>query len=100
MSVRTAYRRLNEEGFRRRVEQIRSDMLGRTIGAICAISMEAVLKLRSIMSKPEAKDAVKLGVARTILEYQFKGIETLNLAARLDELERLVGEKKRRATKS
>src|SRR5947209_13506541 len=68
ISARTAHRRLKEEGFQKRLQDVRADMLQRTVGMLTASGMEASKTLISLLD-PSVPQAVRLGATRTILEF-------------------------------
>src|SRR5262245_42130134 len=67
ISVRTAQRRLAEPGFRKRLQQIRADMVELTTGTLTAAATEAVETLLALQ-QPTTPATVRLGAARAILE--------------------------------
>src|SRR5262249_53999008 len=87
---RTVYRRLSEPVFRQRLQQIRTDMIQRTAGALTAASTESVRTLLELQ-KPSAPPAVRLGAARSILEIGIKLREAADLEERLSALEQQLG---------
>ena len=86
MSVRTAQRRLAEPAFRKRLQDLRTDMAQRTGGMLTAAGMEAVKTLISLQDAAIAAP-VRLGAARTVLEFSIKLRETNELAERIAALE-------------
>jgi hypothetical protein len=91
IGTRTAYRRLKEEGFHQRLRDLRLDMVQRTGGMLTASGMEAVKTLISLQ-EASASPAVRLGAARTVLEFGIKMRETTELAERIAALEAQVGQ--------
>jgi hypothetical protein len=86
MSVRTAQRRLAEPAFRKRLQDLRIDMAQRTGGMLTAAGMEAVKTLISLQDGSIAAP-VRLGAARTVLEFGIKLRENNELAERIAALE-------------
>jgi len=86
LNERTVYRRLADAEFRRRLQEVRADMVQRTAGALTAASMESVRTLLELQ-KPPAPAAVRLGAARAVLELGVKLRETAELEQRLAALE-------------
>ena len=86
MSPRTAQRRLAEPAFRKRLQDLRTDMAQRTGGMLTAAGMEAVKTLISLQDGSIAA-AVRLGAARTVLEFGIKLRENNELAERIAALE-------------
>jgi hypothetical protein len=90
LSERTVYRRLAEPAFRQRLQQLRTDMVQRTAGALTAAATEAVRTLLELQ-KAAAPPAVRLGAARSILEIGIKVREAADLEERLSALEQQLG---------
>ena len=90
LSERTVYRRLSEPAFRQRLQQLRTDMIQRTAGALTAAATEAVRTLLELQ-KAAAPPAVRLGAARSILEIGIKLREAADLEERLSALEQQLG---------
>jgi hypothetical protein len=82
----TVYRRLQNPAFARRLQKLRFDMVQRTAGALTAAHTEAVRTLLELMRAP-AKDNVRLGAARSVLEIGMKVREVADLEERLAALE-------------
>jgi hypothetical protein len=87
---RTVYRRLSEPAFRQRLQQLRTDMIQRTAGALTAAATEAVRTLLELQ-KAAAPPAVRLGAARSVLEIGIKLREAADLEERLSALEQQLG---------
>jgi hypothetical protein len=83
---RTVYRRLKDADFKRKLRDVRADMLARTAAALTAAATEAVRTLLDLQ-KPGVQAAVRLGAARAILEIGLKLRETVDLEARIAALE-------------
>ena len=90
ISKRTAYRRLADPAFGRRLQQMRGDMVSRTAGTLTAAAGEAVRTLLELMKNPTSS-AVRLGAARAVLEIGMKLREMADLEARLAALEQRIG---------
>jgi hypothetical protein len=86
LSARTAQRRLAEPAFRKRLQDLRTDMAQRTGGMLTAAGMEAVKTLISLQDGSIAAP-VRLGAARTVLEFGIKLRENNELAERIAALE-------------
>jgi hypothetical protein len=82
----TAFRRLQDPEFQRRLQAVRSDMVKRTAGTLTAASGEAVKTLLSLQ-QPTVPHAVRLGAARSILEIGIKMREVADMEERLAALE-------------
>jgi hypothetical protein len=86
LSVRTVYRRLEDSDFRRRLQEMKADMVRRTAGALTAAGAEAVRTLLELV-KSTTPPATRLGSARSILEIGMKAREFAELEERLAALE-------------
>jgi hypothetical protein len=86
VSARTVYRRLADPAFRRRLQEMRADMVQRTAAAMTAAGSEAVRTLLALQKEGEPP-AVRLGAARAIIELGTKMRETADLEARILALE-------------
>jgi hypothetical protein len=86
VSESTAYRRLAEPEFQRRLQRLRADMVQRTAGTLTAAASEAVRTLLDLQ-KPAAPPPVRLGAARAVLEIGMKVREVAELEERLAALE-------------
>ena len=87
---RTVYRRLADPAFRRRVAELRGEMIGRALGKMADGMTAAADTLRKLL-KAEG-ESVRLGAARSILELGNKLRESVELEERLCALERNVRE--------
>jgi hypothetical protein len=90
ISKRTAYRRLADPAFGRRLQQMRGDMVSRTSGTLTAAAGEAVRTLLELL-KNTTSPSVRLGAARAVLEIGMKVREMAELEERLTELEGRLG---------
>jgi hypothetical protein len=90
---RTVYRWVAEPRFKRRLQEVRSDMVQRTAGMPTAASMEAVKTLLELQKTP-APAAVRLGAARSVIELGTKLRDTADFEARLPALEQRIGPKR------
>jgi hypothetical protein len=91
ISPATAYRRLADAAFRRRLQALRGDMVSRTAGTLTAAATEAVRTLLELLKSP-ASAAVRLGAARAVLEMGMKVREVADLEERLTALEQAAAE--------
>jgi hypothetical protein len=89
VSAATAKRRLLEEGFQRRLREIKDDMVKRAAAMLTAASMEAVKTLTQLLDR-ESPAAVRLGAARAILELGVRLRESAELHERIVQLEQHV----------
>jgi hypothetical protein len=90
LSARTAHRRLAEQPFRQRLQDLRTEMTQRTGGMLTAAGLEAVKTLVTLQDGA-IPAAVRLGAARSVLEFGIKARETNELAQRIAALENQVG---------
>jgi hypothetical protein len=86
VSDRTVYRRLKDAAFRRKLQDLRADMVQRTSGALTAAGAEAVRTLLGLL-KEATPGSVRLGAARAVLEWGVKLRENVELEERLQALE-------------
>jgi AcrR family transcriptional regulator len=86
LSAATVYRRLGDPDFRRRVAAVRAELLEQAIGRLVDATTEAADTLRSLLTAES--ESVRHAAARTLLEQATKGLETLDLAVRIEQLER------------
>ena len=87
VAERRAFRRMADPVFRRRVGELRGEMVGRAVGRLADGSTEAVAALRKLLDAG-TPPAVRLGAARAILELGTKLRESVELEQRLADLER------------
>lgn len=86
VSERTAYRRLHDPKFTRRLQEMRADMVQRTAGMLTAAGGESVKTLLALL-QASTPAAVRLGAARACLELGLKLRETAELMERIAALE-------------
>ena len=86
VSVRTAYRRLADPVFARRLAQARDELISNALGELVDCASEAVATLRALLSASDER--VRLGAAKSTLEQLLRLRETLTLSQRLAALER------------
>lgn len=89
---RTATRRLSDPAFRRRVAELRADMVCRALGKMADGMGDAADKLRQLLAANS--EAVQLGACRALLELGVKLRESVELEQRLAALEQLTEERK------
>src|SRR5262249_55802340 len=66
ISERTATRRIADPNFRRRITELRAEMVNRALGCMADSMTDAADTLRRLLKAPA--DNVKLGAARSLLE--------------------------------
>jgi hypothetical protein len=91
VSVRTVQRRLDDPDFRRRLAEVKADMVRRTAASLSAGAVEAVKTLLSLQAAAQPP-AVRLGAARAILELGMKVREVVEFEERLAALEQRVAD--------
>jgi hypothetical protein len=74
--------------FRQRVDELRTEMVGRALGRLADGMTDAADTLRALL-RAEG-ESVRLGAARALLELGAKLRESVELASKLEELERLL----------
>ena len=89
ISERTAYRRLQDTEFQRKLQALRAEMVQRTSGALTAAGMEFVKTLVALAA-PGIPPATRLGAARAGLELGMKVREVADLEQRLAAREQLM----------
>jgi hypothetical protein len=82
---RTATRRMADPAFRRRIGELRGNMVGRALGRMAEGMAEAADKLRELLTAES--ESVRLGAARALLELGVSLRESVELEARLVALE-------------
>jgi hypothetical protein len=87
---RTATRRWADPGFRRRVAQLRGELVGLALGKLADGMADAAAKLRQLLDAQS--EAVRLGACRAMLELGVKLRESVELEERLRDLEERVDE--------
>jgi hypothetical protein len=87
ISLATLQRWLRRPGFVRLYASARRAALERTVAALVDAGTAAVAALRAIISDPGAAPAAKVRAAAVILDRSLRGIQALDLAGRLDNLE-------------
>jgi hypothetical protein len=86
VAVRTVNRRLKDPDFQKRLAEVRTDMVKRATGVLTAAALEAVKTLMDLQ-KAATPAAVRLGAARTILEFGIKLREATEMEERIAALE-------------
>ena len=86
LAERTVYRRMKEPDFKKRLKQVRADIVRRTAGALTAAATESVRTLMELQKSP-SPPPVRLGAARAVLELGMKVREIADLEERLVAME-------------
>src|SRR5690242_3951299 len=84
---RTAYRRLAEPAFGRRLDQLRAEMVQRTAGMLTGAGMAAVMTLIDLQGDVSVPASVRRRSARDILEMGSRLREAAELEQRLAAVE-------------
>jgi hypothetical protein len=92
VSESTVYRRLNEPGFLRELNELRRDMVQRASGMLTAATLEAAKTLLALQD-PSMPPAVRLGAARATLDFGMKIRQIVELEERLVAVETLLAER-------
>jgi hypothetical protein len=87
---RRAARRWADPVFRRRVAELRGEMVARSLGRMAEGMAEAADVLRALLA-PGTPPAVRLGAARALLDLGTKLRESVELEERLQALEAAAG---------
>jgi len=87
-SSRTAYRRLANPSFARRLAHARDEILSAALGELVDSVSEAITTLRSLLNASDER--IRLAASKATLEQVLRLRETLTLGQRLAALERAV----------
>jgi hypothetical protein len=90
VSERTAARRMADPHFRRRVADLRGEMVRRSLGRMADGMSEAADVLRKLLAAES--ESVRLGAARSMLELGLKLRDAVDLAEQLADLRASVQE--------
>lgn len=88
IAERTATRRMSDPNFRRRLDELRGDMVSRALGKMANGMADAADKLRQLLAAKS--EAVQLGACRAMLELTVKLREVVDFEQRLADLERAI----------
>ena len=86
VSTRSAFRQLTDPAFRRRVAELRADMLSRATGKMADGMSDAAATLRKLLKAKS--EGVRLGACRAMLELGVKLRDSVELEERFAEVER------------
>ena len=95
-SVRTVQRRMEDPAFRARVNELRLQMVERTVGALSKLGGEAAKTLGRLMK--EAEPGVQLGACRTVLMTVVPILEHVTDVRQLSVVEELLRDVKAQNT--
>jgi hypothetical protein len=83
----TLRRWLAEDGFQQRYRQAQRQLLEHAVSGLQRAAGQAVTVLVTIAEDQAAPPAARVSAAKTILDQAFKGMEVLDLAERIEQLE-------------
>jgi hypothetical protein len=86
LSPRTVSRRLADPAFVRELQAARQRVLTRAVNVLLEGTVGAAVTLRFLATNAE-QESIRLAAARSILDYAFKGIETVDLAEQVRALQ-------------
>jgi hypothetical protein len=87
VSERTAWRRLADPAFRRRVAELRGRMVERAVGRLADAMADAAARLRKIL-RESRDERVQVAACRAVLEFGGRLHEQHELLMRIEDLER------------
>ena len=91
VSRRTAYRRLEDAEFRRRVTLERDALVHAAVGRLTDASLDAVDTLRALAGDEDAPPAVRVSTCRAILDMGWRFREQAEVIDRLAAIEAALG---------
>lgn len=94
ITPRTLYKWLQTSEFKSAYMQAKREAVSVAITRLQQAAMEAVDTLRMVMNDVNSPASVRVSAARTILEMSIKAMEMEDLEVRIEELERLITNKK------
>jgi len=86
VSPRTAHRRLADPAFQARLQELRSNLVYRSVGMVSAGALEAIRTLLALQAAPTPAN-IRLGAARSILDISIRLRESAELEQRVAALE-------------
>ncbi len=93
VSRRSVSNWVKEGAFAREVSELRNQLLSRTVGLLAGAGAKAVKTFVDLLGSNE-KGPTRLGAANGILGHMLRGVELVDLADKLAELERRLGKGK------
>jgi len=91
VSQSTLFRRLKKPEFRAKVDEIRAQVMERTVGRLSEIAVEAAEALGQLVREAKA-ETTKVHAIRLVLEFSLKGSEQLTLIRQIQTLKAEVEE--------
>jgi hypothetical protein len=89
ISLRTAYRWLEDSELRAEIALVRARMIERAAGKLAASCVEAA-EILAKLARSAKSETIRLSAARSVLEQALRLRESLDIATRLAELERYI----------
>lgn len=89
----TLWRWLQNSDFQACYREAKRQAVAQAIARLQQVSSEAVETLQQVMNDPETSASARVSAAKIVLEMTLKGSELEDLAARLEQLERLIEQK-------
>jgi hypothetical protein len=93
ISVITMHRWLGEESFKVSYLDARRQAVSKAVARLSQICSEAVEVLRQVMNDCETPASARIAAARAVLDAALKAVETDDLSARINTLERSIERK-------
>jgi len=93
ISEATLFRWLQLPDFQEAYRQAKRQAVGQAVTTLQRVSGEAVETLRKVMADEKAPASARVTAARAVLETAIKAVELEDLVARIEELERVAGQK-------
>jgi hypothetical protein len=90
VTERTVQRRMADPAFRARVDDARGDLLGRTLDVLGAGALEAAVVLRQVVMDGNEASTVRVSASRALLTGLLQWRDQIELAQRIEMLERQV----------
>ena len=84
----TLYLWLQQHAFQEAYREARRQAVTRATARLQQLSSEAAEVLREVMNDPSQQGAARVGAAKTVLDFAARMMETEDLAARVEALER------------
>jgi hypothetical protein len=95
-SESTVRRRLSDPAFRARIGAMRGELIAAAVGRLAMLGRKAADKLNELLD--DADNKIRLGAARSVLQFMLSGHEHELLAAQVGELQQQIDELTRDAS--
>lgn len=96
ISDSSIYRWMKDRDFQKEYREARQACIVQAVSRLASLNMKAVNTIETLLDDELVPPHTKLLAAKTVLELSFKGMETLDLVLRIEELEGLSFEKLRK----